>query len=99
MTNFQLQYFYQIKSNLSSIKLRPEHVLLRGSQLRNTKWIYGVALYTGMETKLMKVTLFKLSHSFTGSSNIKLFKILKNSNRPPFKRSQIETAMNKQVLL
>jgi phospholipid-transporting ATPase len=29
-------------------------LLLRGSQLRNTKFIYGLVIYTGSETKLMK---------------------------------------------
>ena len=37
------------------ISLKADHILLRGSQLRNTKWVYGLALYTGHETKLMKV--------------------------------------------
>ena len=32
-------------------------ILLRGSQLRNTKWIFGLVIYTGHETKLMKVGL------------------------------------------
>jgi len=29
-------------------------MLLRGAMLRNTEWIYGVAVYTGHESKLMK---------------------------------------------
>lgn len=28
-------------------------LLLRGAQLRNTSWIYGLAVFTGHETKLM----------------------------------------------
>ncbi|KAL7670967.1 hypothetical protein ACOME3_005882 [Neoechinorhynchus agilis] len=35
------------------IPLGPDHILLRGSQLRNTNWAYGIVLYTGHETKLM----------------------------------------------
>jgi len=31
----------------------PSEILLRGSKLRNTKWIYGIAVYTGAESKLM----------------------------------------------
>ncbi|KAJ8657110.1 hypothetical protein O0I10_007190 [Lichtheimia ornata] len=33
--------------------LDPTQLLLRGAQLRNTSWIYGIAVFTGHETKLM----------------------------------------------
>ncbi|ORZ07642.1 hypothetical protein BCR42DRAFT_336388 [Absidia repens] len=33
--------------------LDPSKVLLRGAQLRNTSWIYGLVVFTGHETKLM----------------------------------------------
>lgn len=33
--------------------LDPNQLLLRGAQLRNTLWIYGVVVFTGHETKLM----------------------------------------------
>ncbi|KAF7315191.1 P-type phospholipid transporter [Mycena indigotica] len=36
------------------VPLGPDQVLLRGAQLRNTSWAYGVAVYTGHETKLMR---------------------------------------------
>lgn len=32
----------------------PDQLLLRGALLRNTNWIFGVVIYTGHETKLMK---------------------------------------------
>ena len=31
-----------------------DQILLRGSSLRNTEWVIGVAVYTGHETKIMK---------------------------------------------
>ena len=37
------------------IPLGPDQILLRGSQLKNTEWIYGVVIYSGQETKLMMV--------------------------------------------
>src|ERR1700748_3804507 len=35
-------------------QLGPDWVLLRGAQLRNTPWVYGFAVYTGHQTKLMR---------------------------------------------
>ncbi|KAI8364585.1 hypothetical protein BD560DRAFT_402805 [Blakeslea trispora] len=35
------------------VPIDPTQLLLRGAQLRNTSWIYGVAIFTGHETKLM----------------------------------------------
>ena len=47
------------------IPLGPDYVLLRGAQLRNTSWLYGLTVFTGHETKLMRnATLVVLySHS------------------------------------
>ncbi|KAJ3084089.1 hypothetical protein HDU99_003498 [Rhizoclosmatium hyalinum] len=36
------------------VPLDPAQLLLRGAMLRNTRWIYGVVVFTGHETKLMK---------------------------------------------
>ncbi|CAG8502478.1 453_t:CDS:10 [Ambispora gerdemannii] len=36
------------------LPLDPTQLLLRGAQLRNTKWIYGIVVFTGHETKLMR---------------------------------------------
>lgn len=33
--------------------LDPTQLLLRGAQLRNTSWIYGIVVFTGHESKLM----------------------------------------------
>ena len=38
---------------MKSYPLDPSMLLLRGAQLRNTSWIYGVVVFTGHETKLM----------------------------------------------
>ncbi|KAN0062782.1 aminophospholipid translocase [Thecaphora frezii] len=34
--------------------LSPDQLLLRGAQLRNTPWVYGLVVFTGHETKLMR---------------------------------------------
>lgn len=36
------------------VPLDPDQVLLRGSVLRNTKWVYAIVMYTGHDTKLMR---------------------------------------------
>ncbi|EAL66682.1 P-type ATPase [Dictyostelium discoideum AX4] len=36
--------------------LTPKQLLLRGTKLRNTEWINGVVMYTGIDTKLMQNT-------------------------------------------
>jgi phospholipid-transporting ATPase len=40
-----------------AIPLGPDQILLRGSMLRNTKWIHGLVIYSGQETKIMKVNM------------------------------------------
>lgn len=36
------------------IPLSPEQMILRGATLRNTAWIFGIVIFTGHETKLMR---------------------------------------------
>lgn len=35
------------------VSLDEKNIMLRGCILRNTKWIYGIVIYTGHETKIM----------------------------------------------
>ncbi|XP_075974263.1 phospholipid-transporting ATPase IF-like [Anticarsia gemmatalis] len=37
---------------LDSLPLTPDHLMLRGSRVKNTEWAIGCAIYTGEETKL-----------------------------------------------
>ncbi|KOC64948.1 putative phospholipid-transporting ATPase IA [Habropoda laboriosa] len=41
-------------TNRQSVPLGPDQVLLRGAMLRNTRWVFGVVIYTGHDTKLMQ---------------------------------------------
>lgn len=43
-----------ISDDSKVIGLNEDMILLRGSSLKNTEFIYGVAVYTGHETKIMK---------------------------------------------
>lgn len=53
------EYLYKFNGNITTkqgdvLPLDADMILLRGSSLRNTAWIYGVAVFTGHETKIMK---------------------------------------------
>mgnify|MGYP000731217650 CR=1 FL=1 len=53
------EFLYKFEGNLTLpdgaiIPIDPDQILLRGSVLRNTEHVYGVAVYTGHETKIMK---------------------------------------------
>uniref|UniRef100_A0A8D0WW90 Phospholipid-transporting ATPase n=1 Tax=Sus scrofa TaxID=9823 RepID=A0A8D0WW90_PIG len=41
----------------SPVSIGPDQVLLRGTQLKNTDWIFGIVVYTGFETKFMQVNM------------------------------------------
>ncbi|KAJ8351245.1 hypothetical protein SKAU_G00227210 [Synaphobranchus kaupii] len=43
---------YRSNQETAKRSLGPENLLLKGATLKNTKKIYGVAIYTGMETKM-----------------------------------------------
>ena len=40
-------------SEAKKISVTPANVLLRGSQLRNTEYVYGIVIYTGHDSKVM----------------------------------------------
>ena len=49
-------------SNGQTIPIDNENVIYRGSLLRNTKWIIGLAVYTGEDTKLQVSTTGSVLH-------------------------------------
>jgi magnesium-transporting ATPase (P-type) len=42
-----------MRVNDQIIPLDESQILLRGSSLKNTEWVYGVAIYTGHHSKVM----------------------------------------------
>ncbi|KAF0306390.1 Phospholipid-transporting ATPase 11C [Amphibalanus amphitrite] len=59
-----MKFHNAASGTVESVPLGPEHVLLRGSRLKNTANIYGCAIYTGRDTKLalnLKITSNKFS--------------------------------------
>jgi len=54
------EMLYKFEGNLGLggtsdvVPLGPDQMLLRGSSLRNTEYIYGIVTFTGHETKIMK---------------------------------------------
>ena len=47
-------------------------MLLRGSSLRNTEWIYGIVVFTGHDTKVMRNSV---------KSKAKLSKLERSTNK------------------
>jgi len=50
--NFVGAFHNKASGNVNGIPLGPDNVLLRSSLFSNTEWGYGIALYTGQETKI-----------------------------------------------
>lgn len=53
------RHLYEYNGNLKEPgkqvqALGPDQLLLRGAMLRNTSWVFGMVVYTGHDTKLMR---------------------------------------------
>jgi magnesium-transporting ATPase (P-type) len=53
----------------AAVPIDIENVILRGSVLRNTRWAYGIVVYTGRDTKL-QVRHYTLPHTYTPLSTL-----------------------------
>ena len=62
--------------NYENLSLNADNLLLKGSNLRNTDYIYGMVVYSGHHTKVMM-----------------------NSAKPRSKVSDLESLMNKSILI
>lgn len=53
------RHLYEYNGNFKELNkqvlpLGPDQLLLRGAVLRNTSWVFGIVVYTGHDTKLMR---------------------------------------------
>lgn len=48
-SDFEIRCFFR-----RAVALGPDQILQRGAILRNTAWIFGIVIYTGHDTKLMR---------------------------------------------
>jgi phospholipid-transporting ATPase len=66
------RHLYEYNGNFKEqtkpvVPLGPDQLLLRGAVLRNTTWVFGIVIYTGHDTKLMRnSTSAPLKVSFLG---------------------------------
>jgi magnesium-transporting ATPase (P-type) len=51
---FEGQANMNLKGMNATIAINPENVLLRGMSVRNTEFIYGLVIFAGPDTKVMK---------------------------------------------
>ena len=51
---YQFEGVYAGHPELGPISLMYENFLLRGSSLRNTEWIYGIVIFAGHDTRIMR---------------------------------------------
>lgn len=77
--------------------LDPTQLLLRGAQLRNTSWIYGIAVFTGHETKLM------LNSRYMGDGMMMIQRknvlmVLWTNSKKPSKMSNVTHITNRNIL-
>ncbi|EYB97077.1 hypothetical protein Y032_0143g2374 [Ancylostoma ceylanicum] len=56
------------KDSVNTVSLSNAHVILRGARLKNTDNIYGIVLYTGADTKLIKNSIKRVIKSSLLSS-------------------------------
>jgi len=75
------------------VPLGPDQILLRGAQIRNTPWTYGLTIFTGHETKLMRNATLVLS-SWTRVCEL----ISCVFSAAPIKRTAVERQVNVLIL-
>lgn len=75
-----------------------DNIVLRGTMLRNTKFVVGIVVYTGLDTKLMRKRHLRPALNFRCFNPTVCPGAAGNSNSTPSKRSKIDHAVNKAIL-
>lgn len=50
---YKFEGMAKIKQIESEVPLNADNLILRGSSLRNTNYVYGISIFTGHDTKVM----------------------------------------------
>lgn len=76
-----------------TVPLGPDQLLLRGAQIRNTPWAYGLVVFTGHETKLMRNATSAHLHV-----NVVLRLTIPDFSAAPIKRTAVERQVNVHIV-
>lgn len=86
------------------VPLSNENIVLRGCCIRNTKFVHGIAVYTGRDTKLMRnsgrpgLLAGGLSNFFAKPTHTPLQRFQCHVGNVRFKRTHIDKQLNKLVI-
>ena len=81
----------------TKVPVGPNQLLLRGAQIRNTGWVYGVVINAGHETKLMRnATRVSISVLRVDWRSMEWAELMFSD--APVKRTAVERQVNMQIL-
>jgi phospholipid-transporting ATPase len=94
------RHLYEYNGNFKELNkqvlpLGPDQLLLRGAMLRNTSWIFGIVVYTGHDTKLMRNSTSAPLKVGSIRETLNFF----HNSIPCQQRSTVDKLTNTQILM